>query len=49
MDKFMKCGACAGLDLSATTELKRHIAILSEPDENMERYLKNLAFAKRYD
>lgn len=46
MDKFTKYGAYAGLDLSTTTDLSAY-AILSEPDENMERYLKIWLFCPK--
>jgi phage terminase large subunit-like protein len=46
MDKFIKYGAYAGLDLSTTTDLSAY-AILSEPDENMERYLKIWLFCPK--
>jgi phage terminase large subunit-like protein len=46
MDKFIKYGAYAGLDLSTTTDLSAY-AILSEPDENMERFLKIWLFCPK--
>lgn len=46
MDKFTKYGAYAGLDLSTTTDLSAY-AILSEPDENMDRYLKIWLFCPK--
>lgn len=46
MEKFTKYGAYAGLDLSTTTDLSAY-AILSEPDENMERYLKIWLFCPK--
>jgi len=46
MEKFIKYGAYAGLDLSTTTDLSAY-AILSEPDENMERYLKIWLFCPK--
>lgn len=41
--KFKKYGGYAGLDLSTTTDLTCFAAV-SEPDENMERFLKFLIF-----
>lgn len=41
--KFKKFGGYAGLDLSTTTDLTCFAAV-SEPDENMERFLKFLIF-----
>lgn len=46
MDKFTKYGAYAGLDLSTTTDLSAY-AILSEPDELGERYLKIWLFCPK--
>jgi phage terminase large subunit-like protein len=46
MEKFVKYGAYAGLDLSTTTDLSAY-AILSEPDENMERFLKIWLFCPK--
>ena len=46
MEKFIKYGAYAGLDLSTTTDLSAY-AILSEPDENMERFLKIWLFCPK--
>jgi len=46
MEKFIKYGAYAGLDLSTTTDLSAY-AILSEPDELGERYLKIWLFCPK--
>lgn len=46
MDRFTKYGAYAGLDLSTTTDLSAY-AILSEPDELGERYLKIWLFCPK--
>lgn len=46
MEKFTEFGAYAGLDLSTTTDLSAY-AILSEPDELGERYLKIWLFCPK--
>lgn len=46
MEKFTNFGAYAGLDLSTTTDLSAY-AILSEPDENQERFLKIWLFCPK--
>jgi phage terminase large subunit-like protein len=46
MEKFTTFGAYAGLDLSTTTDLSAY-AILSEPDENQERFLKIWLFCPK--
>lgn len=46
MEKFTQFGAYAGLDLSTTTDLSAY-AILSEPDERQERYLKIWLFCPK--
>jgi phage terminase large subunit-like protein len=46
MEKFTKFGSYAGLDLSTTTDLSAY-AILSEPDEYDDRYLKIFLFCPK--
>jgi phage terminase large subunit-like protein len=46
LEKFTKFGSYAGLDLSTTTDLSAY-AILSEPDEYDERYLKIFLFCPK--
>jgi phage terminase large subunit-like protein len=46
MEKFQKFGSFGGLDLSKTIDLSAYV-LISEPDENQDRYLKCWFFCPR--